>query len=613
MGLRLDCEEVKDNRELEGAEEDDDWGWMDKEDIVERGYNALDKRRLIKQGLDQLRPDVVFLQETKMDNGEEKSLLGSWKQWSGVFVDSEGASGGLGILWNANIHKVEEGLASNMWQFGNIFAIKRDLENRLASLQEDIIQMGMTSKKFLQERELKGQYSEVLAREEVFWRQKLRECWLKEGDRNTKFFHNSVKAKRSRNKITTILNRENVVLDKVDDINKEAVEFFLTLLSKDNDPKLEKQQEGLNVIPELITDAQNQSLMKPIQFEEVRKAVFSMEGDKAPGPDGFSTFFFQTFWEVVGFEVWEVVEESQNRVSVAKEFNCTLIALIPKVEHPVSFSEFRPISLCNTIYKIISKVMANRLKPLLSLIILEEQSGFVPGRSIMEGIIIAHEAIHTVRQVKVNGMMIKLDIRKAYDMVDREFLIQQRRGRWKGIKIAEGMDPVTHQQFADDTLLCGQSSLQEARVMRKTLDIFCKASGQQVNWSKSEAIFFNTEIGRQQAISNILGVRMGTLRGKFLGTPLFGGRNNLSLWKNLIEACANRLEGWKSKWISLSGRILLLKAVLSALPIFSMIALRIPEKVINFINRGMRKFLWNGKEANDKIPLVAWDKVCQDK
>ncbi|XP_059068439.1 uncharacterized protein LOC131858958 [Cryptomeria japonica] len=81
-----------------------------------KGCNALDKRRLIKRGLDQLRPDVVFLQETKMDNGEEKSLLGSWKQWSRVFVDSEGASGGLGILWNANIHKVEEGLASNMWQ-----------------------------------------------------------------------------------------------------------------------------------------------------------------------------------------------------------------------------------------------------------------------------------------------------------------------------------------------------------------------------------------------------------------------------------------------------------------------------------------------------------------
>ncbi|XP_059070613.1 uncharacterized protein LOC131068907 [Cryptomeria japonica] len=350
-----------------------------------RGYNAPDKHRLIKRGLDQLWPDVVFLQETKLDNGEKKSLLGSWKQWSRAFVDSVGASGGLGILWHKNIHKVEEGLASNMWQgsgrgslnhwgdlnailelsdklggngeiptnlahfqnfvtenglreikskeghftwsncritgqhvaekldrcpfkfekmwlrdqnlrdlingwwsgapevsgtkafifvkklqfiksklkewnrvkFDNIFANKRELEDRLASLQEDIIQMGVTSEKFLQERELKGQYSELLAREEVFWRQKLRECWLKEGDRNIKFFHNSVKVKRSRNKIMSILNKENAELDKMDDINKEAVDFFLSLLSKDKDPELEQQQEGLNVIPKLITDAQN--------------------------------------------------------------------------------------------------------------------------------------------------------------------------------------------------------------------------------------------------------------------------------------------------------------------------------------------------------------------
>lgn len=79
---------------------------------------------------------------------------------------------------------------------------------------------------------------------------------------------------------------------------------------------------------------------------------------------------------------------------------------------------------------------------------------------------------------------------------------------------------------------------------------------------------------------------MGSLPGKFLGTPLFGGNNSPTLWNNLIDVCANRLEGWKSKWLTLSGRIMLLKSVLSALPIFSMTALKIPEKVINCINRG---------------------------
>ncbi|XP_059068255.1 uncharacterized protein LOC131858823 [Cryptomeria japonica] len=140
---------------------------------------------------------------------------------------------------------------------------------------------------------------------------------------------------------TIASNYHELLADNVEDINKEAVEFFLALLSKDNRYNLEHQQNGLSVISKLITAAQNQALMKPIQFEDVRSAVFSMEGEKAPGPDGFPTFFYQNFWEIVGNEVWAVVEESRGRASVAKELNCRLIALIPKVEHPANFNEFR--------------------------------------------------------------------------------------------------------------------------------------------------------------------------------------------------------------------------------------------------------------------------------
>ncbi|XP_059067486.1 uncharacterized protein LOC131858304 [Cryptomeria japonica] len=164
--------------------------------------------------------------------------------------------------------------------------------------------------------------------------------------------------------------------------------------------------------------------MKPIQFEEVQKAVFSMVGDKAPGPNGFPTFLYQTFWDIVGKDVWDMVEESRSKANVAKELNCTLLDLNPKVEHLTSFNEFRQISLCNTIYKVVAKVISNQLKPILNHIISEERSGFVLGISIVEGIIIAHEAIHTIRQAKVDRMLIKLDIRKVYDMVDREFLFQ---------------------------------------------------------------------------------------------------------------------------------------------------------------------------------------------
>lgn len=87
----------------------------------------------------------------------------------------------------------------------------------------------------------------------------------------------------------------------------------------------------------------------------------------------------------------------------------------------------------------------------------------------------------------------------------------------------------------------------------------------------------------------------------------------MELWHSLIDSSVNHLEGWKSKWLTLAGRLMLLKSVLSALPIYSMMALKILEKVISCINKGMRKFLWNGKEVSDKIPLMVLDKVCQPK
>ena len=112
-----------------------------------------------------------------------------------------------------------------------------------------------------------------------------------------------------------------------------------------------------------------------------------MAQGKAPGPDGFTVNFFHHFWDMLKEEVWAIVEESRTSKGVLKAFNATFLALIPKSEGADAPGRFRTISLCNVIYKIISKVIANRLKPLLPGIIIHEQSGFVEGRQILDGII----------------------------------------------------------------------------------------------------------------------------------------------------------------------------------------------------------------------------------
>ena len=117
-----------------------------------------------------------------------------------------------------------------------------------------------------------------------------------------------------------------------------------------------------------------------------------------------------------------IVEESRIKKGVLKAFNATFLTLIPKEAGADSPDKFRPISLCNVIYKIISKVIANRLKPLLPILISPEQLGFVEGRKILDGVILVHEVVHSLKISRSPGMMIKLDITKDYDKLNWEFM-----------------------------------------------------------------------------------------------------------------------------------------------------------------------------------------------
>jgi len=162
----------------------------------------------------------------------------------------------------------------------------------------------------------------------------------------------------------------------------------------------------------------NEGLLAPFEKEEVKIALFQMFPTKAPGPDGMPAHFFQRHWELCGDEVTAVVLRVLRGEDDPSIFNNTSIVLIPKVDSPEELGQFRPISLCNVVYKIASKVMANRLKKVLPDLISDEQSAFVPGRSITDNIITAYECMHFMKKKRARGSRfaaLKLDMRKAYD------------------------------------------------------------------------------------------------------------------------------------------------------------------------------------------------------
>jgi hypothetical protein len=183
--------------------------------------------------------------------------------------------------------------------------------------------------------------------------------------------------------------------------------------------------EVLRTVPSKVTLEMNTMLDAPFQAEEVKAALYEMYPTKAPRSDGFPAYFFQKHWDLCGEEVIKAVirvlagEESPDVVNKA------FIVMIPKITSPKELGQFRPISLCNVIYKIASKVAANRLKKILPEIISEEQSAFVPGRLITDNIITAYECLHFMKRNKAKKNQfcaLKLDMRKAYDRVEWSYL-----------------------------------------------------------------------------------------------------------------------------------------------------------------------------------------------
>ena len=169
----------------------------------------------------------------------------------------------------------------------------------------------------------------------------------------------------------------------------------------------------------------NPNLLRIPSDEEIKEATFAINPEKAPDPDGMTSLFYQRFWNKIGRDVCSMVRTFFTTGELDERLNQTNICLIPKTDRPVTMAEFRPISLCNVEYKIISKIINTRLKCILPELIFETQSAFVAGRLITDNILVAQEMFHALRtnpSCKGKYIAVKTDMSKAYDRVKWSFM-----------------------------------------------------------------------------------------------------------------------------------------------------------------------------------------------
>ena len=206
--------------------------------------------------------------------------------------------------------------------------------------------------------------------------------------------------------------------EKREDIEKEIVHYFQHLYK--GEQRFRPTMDGITF--KKLSLSQASSLEERFSKEEIRIAVFGLAGDRAPGPDGYPKIFFQHFWDLLEDDLVVFFNEFHSNGVITRELGASFIALIPKKHGAISIKDFLPISLIGSLYKIVAKVLANRLRKVLSYIISDIQGAFVDGCQILDSVLVAHECLDSRNRQKRPGLVCKLDFEKAYDMVDWGFL-----------------------------------------------------------------------------------------------------------------------------------------------------------------------------------------------
>ncbi|KAL2253036.1 UNVERIFIED_CONTAM: hypothetical protein Sindi_0098300 [Sesamum indicum] len=487
--------------------------------------------------------------------------------------------------------------------------------------------------------------------EQTMLHQRAKMEWMKDGDQCSRVFFRKIAQRRATRRILQINDEHGITHTEQEAVINEFVSYYRILLGG------QRRRDMIDIrflrlwARHLVTEDETNSLLSPFTPSDVEEAVFDIVEDKAPAA-----------WPIVGGEVTRAVLDFFTTGRLLKQINTTLLALIPKVHSPMSVGDFRPISCCNVLYKIIAKLIVKRLSVVLDKVISPRQAAFVPGRSIGDNIMLAQELFSGYNQSRLPPRCaLKVDIRKAYDSVEWDFLVAvlelfgfpptfirwieecvttpsfsvglngKPHGFFSGARGLRQGDPlslylfvlvmvVLHlgylQMIDQDGLFSFHWKCHSARIFQLGFAddlLFCRADSIKVLKRGLDrfAVWSGLRLnGLREEMLEALGFQEGLLPLRYLGLPLLSSRLTIADCQPLLVKIDKRIAGWEGMTLSDAGRVQIIKSVLMSLSFYWASAFILPKRVMNEIEKRLRNFLWKGP-TNSGYAKVAWKELCR--
>ena len=240
-----------------------------------------------------------------------------------------------------------------------------------------------------------------------------------------KFFFNLLKSRQRQSSIDSLITTNGDVVTDQPQILEETVNYFESLYSERPDVSLDQQQSFLAHIHTVLAAEQKQALERDITLEELRTALFDTNSEKTAGFDGLPYEFYQTFWDILGNDLLQILHVALNdHHQLPFSHTLSVITLLYKRGDKRHLSNWRPLSLLCCDYKVLTKVLATRLRNVLDTILSPRQTAGVPGRNIQYNLTLIRDYIFFADAAKLNGYILTLDQEKAFDYMNRAFLLQ---------------------------------------------------------------------------------------------------------------------------------------------------------------------------------------------